>query len=135
MNAMLLRGRGGAAALEYALVLPALLLFLLGLMDTGRLLWTQATLDHGVEIAARCGSVNATDCKTVEQIQAYAADQSQPLSGIASSNFTVCNTKDCGGVCVSASYMFYFIIPWNVATKSVTGPGSLSLKSKSCYPL
>jgi len=34
----------GAMAVEYALVLPVVLLFILGIADCGRLLWTYATL-------------------------------------------------------------------------------------------
>jgi len=43
----------GTVAIEYALILPVMLLFTLGIMDTGRLLWTYITLTRAVEAAAR----------------------------------------------------------------------------------
>lgn len=36
--------RNGNVAIEYAFILPVMLLFTLGIMDTGRLLWTYITL-------------------------------------------------------------------------------------------
>lgn len=54
--------RGGNVAIEYAIVLPLLLLFVLGVVDTGRLVWTYATLSRAVEAAARCASINTILC-------------------------------------------------------------------------
>ncbi len=45
-------------AVEYGIILPVLLMLMLGIIDTGRLIWTQTTLDRAVEAAARCGAVN-----------------------------------------------------------------------------
>ncbi len=65
----------GATALEYGIILPALLLFLLGIMDAGRLLWNYTTLYRAAEAAARCAAVNAAVCGTASQIQNSAAAQ------------------------------------------------------------
>ena len=51
--------RRGTAAIEYAIVLPVLLLFVLGIMDTGRLLWTYVTIYRATEAAARCAAIAA----------------------------------------------------------------------------
>jgi Flp pilus assembly protein TadG len=135
MKALIISARGGAAAIEYALLLPVLLLFVLGIADVGRLLWTQVTLDRAVETAARCSAVDKSKCLTIAQTQSYAAGQAQPLHGISSSNFTVCSDASCSGSCVSASYVFNFIVPWNVMDRAAAGPGTLTLTSESCYPL
>ena len=63
-----LRSRRGSVAVEYAFILPVLLLFVLGIMDTGRLIWTYATLNRAAEAAARCASVDTATCGTVAQI-------------------------------------------------------------------
>jgi hypothetical protein len=47
----------GAVAIEYAFVLPALLLFLLGILECGRLFWSYTTLYRATEAAARCGAI------------------------------------------------------------------------------
>src|SRR6202035_5573687 len=90
----------GAAAVEYGLLLPMLLLFILGLMECGRLFWTYTTLDRAAQAAARCGAVNATLCGTSTQIQDYAVTQAYGLT-VSASAFTA-STPTCG-VLVTAS--------------------------------
>ena len=48
----------GAALVEFTVTIPFFLLLTFGLIQAGLLLWTQAGLQHGVEVAARCASVN-----------------------------------------------------------------------------
>ena len=62
------RAQSGATALEYALVLPMLLLFIIGIIDVSRLLWTYTTLTRATEAAARCGAVDKTNCGTITAI-------------------------------------------------------------------
>ena len=78
----------GAAAIEYAFVLPALLMFAFGIIDVGRLVWTQVTLDRAVQAAARCASVNSTTCGTDSAIQTYASGQAWGMSVPAASSWT-----------------------------------------------
>ena len=66
----------GSMAIEYGLILPVLLLFTFGLVDAGRLLWTNITLTRATEVAARCGAVNMTTCPAAG-IAAYAAAEAQ----------------------------------------------------------
>ncbi len=47
------RSISGAAAVEMAIVLPLFLLFMLGLIEFGRLFWYQVSLRHAVEQTAR----------------------------------------------------------------------------------
>jgi hypothetical protein len=48
----------GAALIEFSVTLPFFLLLMFGLIQAGLLLWSQAGLQHGVEVATRCASVN-----------------------------------------------------------------------------
>lgn len=115
----------GAVAVEYGIILPVFLVLALGLMDTGRLLWTQTSLDRAVEAAARCGVVDAIQCGTAAQVQQYAADQAYGLT-IDASAFTVA-LQACG-VNVTAEYPFDLIIPW-LSVPQVT------LRASGCYPV
>ena len=118
-------GERGSVAVEYGIILPVLLMLTLGIIDTGRLIWTQTTLDRAVETAARCGAVNAIDCGTASQLQSYAVGEAYGLT-IQASDFTV-STEACG-VQVAVSYPFNVVIPWvDVAT--------LTLKATACYPV
>lgn len=53
------RDRRGDVALEFAIVLPLVLMLLLGIIDVGRLLGDQHALDRGVEVAARFAAVSS----------------------------------------------------------------------------
>lgn len=118
--------RRGTAAIEYAIVLPVLLMFVLGIMDTGRLLWTYTTIYRASEAAARCAAISAavvtaTTCSTSGKTQSYAAAAAWGLN-IPASAFTVSNPA-CG-MQVSATYDFGFVFPWR----------SMTLNTTVCYP-
>lgn len=115
------RGRRGTTALEYALVMPVLLLFLLGIMDMGRLMWIYTGLNRGVEEGSRCAATNTTTCGTNAQIQAVAAAAVWGAS-VPSSAFSVSNPS-CG-IQVSASYGFTFFTP---------GLSAITLAPSACF--
>ena len=122
------RAQSGATALEYALVLPMLLLFIIGIIDVSRLLWTYTTLTRATEAAARCGAVDKTNCGTITAIVSRAVTEAWGLT-IASSAFAV-TTPACG-VQVVGSYDFVWAIP----TLATTTPlGTITLKATACYP-
>jgi Flp pilus assembly protein TadG len=118
----MLHDRRGSAAAEFALVLTPLLLFLLGIIEIGRLMWTANALHYSVEEAARCASNNTATCGTASQIQTFAAGHSG--EGFAASVFTA-TTPSCGNQ-VSASYPMALNIPF--------GTYSITLTAQSCYP-
>lgn len=122
----------GTVAIEFALLLPALLLFVLGLAECGRLFWAYTTLYRATEAAARCGAVNALICATATQIQNYAVTQAYGLT-VDASAFTA-STAACG-VQVSASFPFTLMIPW-VTVGTPTGAFNvITLSTMACYPL
>ncbi len=112
----------GASVIEYAIILPVFLAFLLGIMDTGRLLWTYNTLNRATDAAARCASINTTTCGTTAQIRNDAVKEAWGLN-VAPSVFAVASLA-CG-VQVSVSYEFRFFTP---------GFTTLFLNASSCYP-
>jgi Flp pilus assembly protein TadG len=122
------RRERGTAAIEYALVLPAVLLFVLGLMDTGRLIWSYATLSRAVEAAARCAAVNTTQCGTVGQIKTFAVAEAWGMT-IDTTAFTV-STPACG-IQVNGSYGFEFVMP---GLNVVVPAGTVTLSASACYP-
>lgn len=126
--------RRGVAAIEYALLLPVLLLFVLGIIDVGRLMWTYTTLSRAVDAAARCGAINAdasspTACQNAAAIQARAVTEAWGLN-ITSSAFTV--TRPSCGVQVNAVYPFVSIIP---GFGTAAPWGTLTLLATACYPV
>lgn len=121
-------GRGNVA-IEYGLILPVLIVFTFGIMDTGRLLWSAATLNRAAEAAARCAAINTTDCGTPAQIQARAVAEAWGLT-IAASAFTI--TKPACGIQVDANYDFTFLTP---GVGAFVPLGIQTLNATACYPL
>lgn len=124
-------GERGTVALEYALLVPAFLVIVLGTVDIGRLIFTQVTLDRAVQAAARCGAVSSS-CKTgtppvvsPTAVQALAVDQAWGVT-TATTNFTV--TLPTCGVQVAASYPYHFITPWLVTADR-------NVSAQACYPI
>jgi len=114
----------GATAIEYAIILPVLLLLLLGITDLGRLMWVQGTLEYATAAAARCAAVDSVICGDAASIQSYAASRAYGLN-LSATDFVV-TTAACGRR-VSASTSFSFITPW------IT-PTGLTLNADACYP-
>src|SRR5215469_8766477 len=100
-----LRDRRGAAAVEFGLVVTPLLLLMLGIIEGGRMLWTQNALHYAVEEAARCYAVNGNVCPTPASAKTFASTRAGLT--IDSSVFTVANAA-CGKQ-ASASYPFNFL--------------------------
>ena len=116
--------RAGSVAVEMAIIVPVVLLFTVGLMEFGRAIWIQATLDYAVQSAARCGAVNAAVCGNASQTQAYAVTRAAGLT-LNLSTFTVA-TSACG-MQVTANLPFQFAAPGLL-------PYDITLTASACYP-
>jgi hypothetical protein len=106
----------GAVLVEFTVTVSFFLVLTFGLIQAGLLLWTRAGLQHGVEYAARCASVNysakqmglSTSCfgvdpttVTNDTIKQYALDHSFGLVPVID-RFDVACTPSCpppAGVC------------------------------------
>jgi len=125
---MMLRAVGrdtkGSAALEFALTAPLFFALVFGVIEAGLMVWVKLGLQHGVEMAARCASVNTTLCGTVTQIQTYASQQSYGLDP-PPSNFTV-SVLACGNQ-VSGQYTYTFLTEFFPSE-------SVSLTAQACFP-
>ena len=114
----------GAAALEFAILLPLFVALIFGVMQLGQALWTQSALQHAVEMAARCASVNTVVCGTATQVQAYAATQAYGLA-LPAATFSVA-TPACGNE-VTANYALTLPVATPINT-------AITLNARACYP-
>lgn len=96
----------GAAAVEFALVLPILLMVVFGLIDFGRALNEQIVLDRAAQQGARAAALRQTD--TVARAQAAA----RPLVGVGVA-VTACPpvTVTSADATVITTHPFTFITP------------------------
>jgi len=131
----LLREVDGSTVIEFAVVANALLLLLLGVVEFGRLYWTQSALQSAVEAAARYATVYTFNNPTATPTQIQTAAQNQAPNYMYSisvpvSDFTVTaynaatSTPSCGNQ-VTVSYPFSFIatglFPYGSITLTATG--------------
>ena len=96
------RGASGAVAVEFALMLPVYIVFVLGVMEFGRWIWIRNTMEMAAESAARYGAITsgATDASIETQAATY-------LIGIAPASVTF-NATACASnvVTVNATHNF-----------------------------
>lgn len=117
----------GAAAIEFAVVLPLLMLLAFGLIDLGRAVWIQSTLNYAAQAAARCTAINSATCPTL-------ASYAYGLSGVtvtATATCTITNSTGTSlGVKASASVPFRYFFPLFARYSPTSG----SLTATACYP-
>jgi Flp pilus assembly protein TadG len=110
----LLKACDGVETVEFALVSIALFTFLLGVVEFGRLYWTQSELQSAAEAGARWCSTHssaANACSTsTAGVKDYIVSQVLGMS-IASGDLSSFqwSAQDCGNQ-VSFTYTFHFIV-------------------------
>ncbi len=122
-SARLLRDDRGTTAIEFGMTAPAFFLLVIAMIEGGLMLWAQLGLQHGVEMAARCASVNSVLCGSSSAIQNYAVKETYGVNPPASA-FTVASPPPSCGNSVSASYPFPIVAMF----------GTVTLTASSCFP-
>lgn len=106
----LLRDECGASAAEFALVLPLLLLFLLGILDAGRFMWEYNRAEKATQMGVRHAVVTEMVPSGLETYSFALSDGILAGEPVPLANFTsaTCNTNNCstctGSVCGSIGY-------------------------------
>jgi Flp pilus assembly protein TadG len=131
-----LREADGSAVIEFAIIGSALIVFLLGVVEFGRLYWTQSELQYAAEATARYAVVYTFNNPTATPAQVQTAAQTQgptyvhsisvPVSDFAVTAYNATtNTPNCGNQ-VTVTYPFSF---------AVTGlfPYSITLTATGCH--
>jgi Flp pilus assembly protein TadG len=130
---MNIKNEQGAALLEFAIVLPLLLVILFGIIEFGILLYDRAMLTNASREGARAGIVYAYDDNltpndstddfyhpTIASIEGvaeqYCQDHLISFGGGSTLNVTVTRTGDAAGdiLTVSLTYPFRFLVFSNV---------------------
>jgi Flp pilus assembly protein TadG len=135
----------GTAAIEFALVAPIFLMFLFGIIEFGRLMWTEQALEQTAIAGARCmaiaqGAVQNSSCasggsysssNTTTYIQNVASGWglSIPSTGISLNNAADCGTT---GVFSQVTITSTFNTPVPQLVQLATG--GTSLTASACYP-
>jgi Flp pilus assembly protein TadG len=113
----------GAAAVEFALVFSAFIMFIVGSFYVAGMLFVGSTMQYATEAAARCASVDTTNCVTNSQISTYATSK---YSGgnLATPTFTHASATCGHQVTASVNYSL------DLGMRKVSVP----LSAASCFP-
>ena len=108
----------GATLVEFGLVTLPIMFFILGLMQTGYIVWVYNLLQTSVDTAARCGAVNSitAPCAGRTQMVSTAQQVFLPLTG---AGYTVICSG--GGLVGTYSVTIVFV-------------ANLTITAQSCYP-
>jgi Flp pilus assembly protein TadG len=106
---------------EFALILPALAMLIVGILSVGLLMYSASGLHYAVEQAARCYSISASQCNSAAATEAYAQTN---YYGVSNPTFAA-SIQSCGHQ-VSAAVT----IMLNAAVASWSVP----LTAISCFP-
>lgn len=112
----------GAAAVEFALILPVFFALLVGIVEFGRAMWTKQVMQFAVEEAARLSMADTT--ATQSAIAQRAVDN---LAGIDPASVNVTATIEAAGVTVEASTDFQILGGGLVAL----GPITMTARSRA----
>jgi Flp pilus assembly protein TadG len=116
-----MRSEKGQSIVEFALVLPILVMLLFGIIDFGRIFHTYLAIDHASREAARTASIGENDATIVSTAVASASSIQLTAGQVAVSPG---GTKSSGSdVTVTITYPISFLTP---VVSNLTGPITLS---------
>ena len=134
-----LADQGGAAAVEFSVVVLTMFTLLFGVTEFGWYMWTANALQQTAIQAARCMGVLASNCasgsaysstNTTSYVQSVASTYgvTVPTAGVVLSN-----AANCGGASdfssVTINYTFRTAVP-----NLITGLSSVAMSQKACFP-
>ena len=108
-------------AVEFAFILPALAALVVGGLYTCLVVYSAAGLRSAVEQAARCYSVNVTQCSSASTTQTYAQSR---YHGIKTPTFTA-SIQPCGHQVIGTV---------TIAVIAVVIDFSVPLSATACFP-
>jgi len=130
----------GGSAVEFALVVVPLLLIVFGIVEYGRLMWTQAAIQETAMATARCMGLKQSSCATngsYSQSQTLSFVQAKGLNwsiSIPTSGVTLSSSATCSGASgfsqVTISFTFASAVPILLASLS----DGVQIQAAACFP-
>jgi Flp pilus assembly protein TadG len=101
----------GAAAVEFALILPLLLLLLFGIVDFGRALNAQITITQAAREGARLDALGQSNAAVVSRTQNAAFGLDLPAADVTETSVCEVGAVATADAEVTVNYQFSFITP------------------------
>ena len=130
----------GATAVEFAMVIGPLVLVLFGIIEFGRMIWTNNALQETAIDAARCAGILESSCASGGAYSsANTATYAQSVANgwgitVPTSSITSTASTSCAGVSgfsqVTISYTFQTVVPLVLTSLS----NGIPLTATACFP-
>lgn len=127
----------GAAAVEFALLLPLLLVLVFGIIDFGRALNAEITLTQAAREGARLDALGQTNATVVTRTQTAATGLGLAAGDVAETLICVPNAGATADAKVTVSYQFSFVTPVGALVGLFGGHGlggPISLTAQGVMP-
>lgn len=98
------RGMAGHGAVELAIALPLLMVFVFGAGDFGRIFYAAISVANAAEAGALYGSYTVGNSLDTTGISTAVTNDTQDLSGVTVSSTTYCECPDQSSISCNASY-------------------------------
>ena len=123
----------GATAVEFALVAPVLLAFIMLLIEGGRMEWTRQAIQEVAVNTARCMAVGQTECTTDAGIVRYARQRGNDWGvSMAAATITPSVNQTCNSV--GGMRRVDISLPYRSAVGKLIPAVPQELSAASCFP-
>lgn len=132
------RRRHGAAAVEYAIVLPVLITIVLGCVDFGRFAHSYIAVTNAARAGAGHAAMNASSDATAweAKVKAAAQREMEQLRNFDATQLTVTATRNFDGPAlgqprlrVTVQYPFNMVVAWPLLPSSMTLSQSAEIRA------
>ncbi|MFK3889237.1 TadE/TadG family type IV pilus assembly protein [Sphingomonas sp. NPDC079357] len=129
----MIRDERGATVIEFAIVLPLLLMALFGLIEGARLVWMDQALDQAAYSTARCRTIASTACDSAAKQVDYAVQRARANGVTVSPTDVVINPgATCGGA--SGALLVTLTVPFGSPVGKLL-PLPQTVRGRSCVPV
>jgi len=129
----LLRDRCGATVVEFALVAPVLLGFIILIVEGGRMEWTRQAIQEVAVNTARCMAVGRTECETDAGVIQYARQRGRDWGvSLAAATITPRVNQTCNAV--TGMRRVDISLPYQSVVGTLIPAMPTQLEAASCFP-
>jgi len=127
---LLFKNNRGATAVEFALVILPVLMFIIGIVQVAWVVWADNLLHVAVDAASRCGAISSSKTPPCASgnMTTTANAVFAPLSGATWSNNSSCSA---GSIGLTGSYTINIL---GVGGSKWFEALTLTMTAQSCYP-